>query len=100
MMQVLLANSWENSATLAEVNTMRTRFKSTQLPILKQISGPDAGAYSNEADVLEENFQTTFFGPNYARLSTIKKKYDPTDLFIVRVGVGSERWDQWGLCTI
>jgi hypothetical protein len=63
------------------------------------MSGPNAGAYSNEADVTEPNFQTTFFGPNYAKLSAIKAKYDPKDLFIVRAGVGSERWDEWGLCT-
>jgi hypothetical protein len=64
------------------------------------MTGPNAGAYSNEADLLEPDFQTTFFGPNYAKLSAIKRKYDPLDLFIVGAGVGSERWDEWGLCKI
>lgn len=84
---------------LAQINTIRKQFQTSQLPILEQMSGPNAGAYSNEADVTEPNFQTTFFGPNYAKLSAIKAKYDPKDLFIVRAGVGSERWDEWGLCT-
>ncbi|KAJ7097621.1 hypothetical protein C8R44DRAFT_889156 [Mycena epipterygia] len=79
------------------INTIRKEFQTIQLPILEQMSGANAGAYSNEADVLKPNFQTTFFGPNYATLSTIKTKYDPNDLFIVPVGVGSERRDQWGL---
>ena len=64
------------------------------------MTGPNAGAYSNEADLLEPNFQTTFFGPNYAKLSAIKRMYDPEDLFIVGAGVGSERWDEWGLCKV
>ncbi|KAJ7118087.1 hypothetical protein C8R44DRAFT_559976, partial [Mycena epipterygia] len=63
-------------------------------PILEKMSGPNARAYSNKADVMEPNFQTTFFGPNYAKLSAIKAKYDPDDLFIVHTGVGSERWDE------
>ncbi|KAJ7927330.1 hypothetical protein B0H13DRAFT_2556898, partial [Mycena leptocephala] len=61
-------------------------------------TAPDAGAYSNEADVLEPDFQHTFLGPNYAKLSAIKWRYDPHDLFIVGAGVGSERWDKWGIC--
>jgi hypothetical protein len=81
---------------------VRTQFRDVQLPILAQIagSGSDVAAYSNEADVLEADFQTTFFGPNYAKLSAIKRRYDPKDLFIVGAGVGSERWDQWGICRL
>ncbi|KAJ7038360.1 FAD-binding domain-containing protein [Mycena alexandri] len=97
---VVLVNTWDDTATLPEINALRKRFQTTQLPILREIAGPNAGAYSNEADLLEPNFQTTFFGPDYARLSAIKKKYDPQDLFIVGAGVGSERWDEWGLCRI
>ncbi|KAJ6628267.1 FAD-binding domain-containing protein [Mycena sp. CBHHK59/15] len=76
------------------------RTAKTHLPILENISGPNAGSYSNEADVLETDFKTTFFGPNYAKLSAIKRKYDPEDLFIVGAGVGSERWDEWGICKV
>ncbi|KAJ7292565.1 FAD-binding domain-containing protein [Mycena rebaudengoi] len=97
---LILGNIWDDAAPLSEVNTQRTRFKNRQLPILKQLSGPNSGAYSNEADVLEADFRTTFFGPNYSKLSAIKRAYDPNDLFIVGAGVGSERWDQWGLCTV
>lgn len=85
---------------LAAINTLRRKFQTTQLPIVEQISGPNGATYSNEADVFEPNFQATFFGPNYAKLSAIKRRYDPADLFIVQTGVGSERWDQWGLCTV
>jgi hypothetical protein len=73
-------------------------FRDKQLPILEKIAGANSAAYSNEADVLERNFKNVFYGSNYARLSSIKSKYDPNDLFIVRAGVGSERWDSYGMC--
>ncbi|KXN85638.1 6-hydroxy-D-nicotine oxidase [Leucoagaricus sp. SymC.cos] len=82
------------------VHAVQNMFKTTQLPILETIQGHDASAYSNEADLWEEDWQTVFYGPNYSRLSAIKIKYDPMDLFIVRTGVGSERWDSDGLCKV
>ena len=39
------------------------------------------------------NPQQTFFGSHYEKLLSIKKKYDPADLFVVAEGVGSEEWD-------
>ncbi|KAJ7705511.1 hypothetical protein B0H17DRAFT_670102, partial [Mycena rosella] len=89
---VVIANAWTDSTSLENIDLLRKHFQTQQLPILEDISGSAAGAYSNEADVLEEDFKTTFFGPNYAKLSAMKTKYDPNDLFIVGAGVGSERW--------
>jgi len=54
---------------------------------------PDSGAYFNEASRFEPKWQTTFFGSHYAQLKSIKKAYDPKDLFIVAEGVGSDDWD-------
>ncbi|KAJ7202332.1 FAD-binding domain-containing protein [Mycena pura] len=96
---IIVSNAWDDSASLAEIHTLRKRFQTTQLPVLEELSGPNAGSYSNEADI-EPHFQTTFFGPNYAKLSQIKRMHDPNDLFIVAAGVGSERWDEWGICRI
>ena len=98
---MIIDNSWTNPATIQQVRGNMTLFKRIQLPILEQLSGPNAGAYSNEADSLEDDFQNTFFGSdNYPRLVDIKSKYDPTDLFIVKAGVGSERWDEDGFCRV
>lgn len=97
---MIIANNWLDAATIPKVNANQTLFVQQQLPILEQLSGPAAGAYSNEADPWETNYQMTFFGPNYLKLSVIKAIYDPTDLFIVKAGVGSERWDSYGLCRI
>jgi hypothetical protein len=75
-------------------------FRDNQVSIFKKMAGENSGSYSNEADVLERDFQHVFYGPNYARLTIIKHKYDPHDLFIVGAGVGSERWDRLGLCKV
>ncbi|TVY27110.1 putative FAD-linked oxidoreductase [Lachnellula hyalina] len=42
---------------------------------------PDTGAYVNEADVNEPNFQQAFWGDNYPRLLSIKKAVDPAMSF-------------------
>ena len=72
-----------------------------KVPVLQALAGGlDSGSYSNEGDVREPHFQTTFFGPHYDRLSAIKKHYDPNDMFLVQAGVGSEKWDADGLCRV
>ena len=97
-----IGNGWTDSATIPQVQDLMTSFHRKQLPIIERLTGPNAGAYSNEADTFETDPQNTFFGgaDNYARLGGIKAKYDPYDLFIVKSGVGSERWDGDGLCRV
>lgn len=97
---IVLANIWEDSASLSNISSIQNAFKDSQLPILEQIAGSSGAAYSNEADSLEEDFKTTFFGPHYPRLEDIKRRYDPNDLFIVAAGVGSDKWDKDGLCRV
>ena len=53
---------------------------------------PGSGAYFNEADVLEPNWQETFFGPHYPRLLRTKRARDPWGLFWAPTTPGSEAW--------
>ena len=53
-------------------------------------STPDAGAYANEADYFEIDWQRSFWGENYPKLLSIKRKYDPDRMFICHHCVGSE----------
>ncbi|ROW09306.1 hypothetical protein VPNG_05833 [Cytospora leucostoma] len=53
---------------------------------------PGSGSYLGESDSSEPNWQKSFWGSNYERLLSIKKTYDPYELFYVRQGVGSEDW--------
>jgi FAD/FMN-containing dehydrogenase len=57
---------------------------------------PDGGAYVSESNYFEEGFQRAYWGSNYPRLTETKKKYDPTGLFFVHNGVGSEGWSADG----
>lgn len=51
---------------------------------------PGAGTYGNESDYFETDWKETYYGPPYAKLLEIKKKYDPRNLFRVHHGVGSD----------
>jgi FAD/FMN-containing dehydrogenase len=57
---------------------------------------PDPGAYVSESNYFEKRWQDAYWGSNYPRLAAIKKKYDPSGLFFVHNGVGSEVWSQDG----
>ncbi|QIW09853.1 FAD-binding protein [Francisella sp. LA112445] len=59
---------------------------------------PDAGTYANEADYFQKNWQKIFWGNNYPRLLDIKNKYDPHGLFYCHHCVGSEYWQDGGMC--
>ena len=60
---------------------------------------PGAGAYFNEADFFEDNWQDAFWGmENYARLLEIKNKWDPEQLFYCHNCVGAEFWEEGGMC--
>jgi len=54
---------------------------------------PGGGAYLNEADPHQPNFQQVFYGNNYARLREIKMKYDPFSIFYGLTSVGSDEWE-------
>lgn len=57
---------------------------------------PGTGSYVSESDYFERAWQTAFWGTNYPRLSSLKQRYDPTGLFFVHHGVGSEAWSEDG----
>lgn len=57
---------------------------------------PNGGSYVSESNFFEKDWQHSYWGSNYARLALVKKKYDPTGLFFVHNGVGSEEWSADG----
>jgi len=96
---LVVTTSWPDNTSISDIEAIKDRMTSKWMPLLAKLTGEsDSGAYSNEADAREPNFQVTFFGKNYQRLLAIKNKYDPNGLFIVTAGVGSEGWDAEGLC--
>ncbi len=65
-----------------------------------RVAAPDAGAYVNECDYFQDDWQRAFWGPNYPRLARIKHRYDPDGLFTVHHGVGSEAWSPDGFTRV
>jgi FAD/FMN-containing dehydrogenase len=59
-------------------------------------AAPDAGSYVSESNYFNANWQAAFWGRNYPRLRAVKRIYDPTGLFVVHHGVGSEDWSPDG----
>jgi FAD/FMN-containing dehydrogenase len=53
-------------------------------------------SYVSETDYFQTDWQTAFWGNNYARLKRVKDRYDPNGLFFVHHGVGSEAWSADG----
>jgi Berberine and berberine like len=65
--------------------------------LLKVVS--QRGAYVSESDFFEPAWQQSFWGSSYPRLAAVKQHYDPSGLFFVRHGVGSEGWSADGFTT-
>jgi FAD/FMN-containing dehydrogenase len=63
--------------------------------VLKKLV-PHPGSYLAESNFFERGWQHSFWGGNYQRLQAVKRKYDPTGLFFVHHGVGSEEWSADG----
>jgi FAD/FMN-containing dehydrogenase len=62
---------------------------------LKALAAQPA-SYVSETDYFQTNWQTAFWGNNYARLKRVKDHYDPNGLLYVHHGVGSEAWSADG----
>ncbi|KAI9170655.1 FAD-linked oxidoreductase ZEB1 [Paramyrothecium foliicola] len=93
IVQVSLTLPWSFDVPFADMVSAQNRITNEIQPIIEAAT-PGAGAYMNEADFQQPDFQETFYGVNYPKLLQIKKKYDPKQLLYVRTGVGSEGWAQ------
>jgi len=75
-----------------------TMIRAAMAPLLALSSTP--ASYVWETDYFEPNWQTAFWGDNYARLKSVKDRYDPDGLFFVHHGVGSEAWSTDGFAKV
>jgi hypothetical protein len=98
VVHLLFTRQWTADTTFAEQAVIKANITNNEVPILKSFEPGQMGAYLNEADANETDFQESFWGSNYLKLYAIKNVWDPNGVFISRKGVGSENWDDDGLC--
>jgi hypothetical protein len=82
---------WPINSTTTEIMKIRKTFQDVDMQSWRDIS-PGAGGYLAEADRMEPDFGSAFWGDKYPKLLELKKKLDPYDLFFATTGVGSEKW--------
>jgi len=72
-----------------------TSLREIQVQALRELA-PNSGAYVNEADPTEPNWEQTFWGSNYPRLLRLKNKWDPDGVFWCKPCVGHGEWTVTG----
>lgn len=94
---IIAASSPGEPAGAAAERTERERARrvAAAFEALRTVA-PRAGSYLNECDYFLADWQRAQWGDNHARLSEIKRRYDPKGLFVVHHGVGSEQWSADG----
>ncbi|KAJ2891700.1 FAD-binding domain-containing protein [Zalerion maritima] len=92
LVHATLTTPWDFEAPWEDMIALQDLMTDTIIPALEAVT-PGSGAYMNEADFRQPNWQEVFFGDKYDKLLGIKKKYDPTGFFYALKGVGSEDWE-------
>lgn len=87
---ITVAQSDPKASTNSILNT-RSAFTNGTMQKWRDIT-PSSGAYMNEADRLEPNWQNSFWGDSYQKLLQTKQEMDPRDTFWAHHAVGSEAW--------
>ncbi|EAW22098.1 FAD/FMN-containing protein [Aspergillus fischeri NRRL 181] len=81
--------NWLDNATACEKEEKRHQMVQLSKRFT-DIVGPDGGTYVNEASPYEPQWQRVFWGKKYDRLLSVKKRVDPTQLFVCNRCVGTD----------
>ena len=91
LIDATITGVWNFTAPLAVNDGYQNVLTSNLMPQLDALA-PGSGAYMNEGNFQQPDWQQDFFGINYDTLRAIKKKYDPENLFYAVTTVGSDAW--------
>ncbi|KAF9645739.1 FAD binding domain protein [Thelephora ganbajun] len=84
---------WNDNGTYDAVLQQRSRITNYYMATLKNITH-GSGAYLNEGDPFDPDWQHSFYGYNYDKLLAIKGDYDPDELLYGSTAVGGGRWKE------
>ncbi|KIW33495.1 uncharacterized protein PV07_00341 [Cladophialophora immunda] len=92
---IVLPRSWAFLNETAKI-AATTQLREVETEALRELA-PNMGAYVNEADPTEPNWQETFWGSNYPRLLQLKRYWDPKSVFWCVPCVGhTDGWEVVG----
>jgi len=92
LIDTIITTPWNFTAPWEEMLANQELMTDVLMPKLAELT-PDGSAYLNEADFRQPDFKEVFYGANYAKLESIKAKYDPFNLFYAVTAVGSDFWE-------
>ncbi|KAK4993068.1 hypothetical protein LTR66_006116 [Elasticomyces elasticus] len=87
----ILGRTWTRDTPQAVVGEIHADITNVKVRAMKELA-PNTGCYMNEADRLDPEWQRDFYRGHYAVLESIKRRYDPDDVFYCPTCVGSEDW--------
>ncbi|KAF5004969.1 hypothetical protein FDECE_8565 [Fusarium decemcellulare] len=91
-MFAIIGSGWSADSSPEDILATNKKITNDWMERLREVS-PGSGGYGNEGDVMEPDFQQSFYGTdNYKRLYALKKKLDPWGVFYAPTAVGSEDW--------
>lgn len=88
LVHLVVVEGWQDGSPQAVIDAVH-KDATAKTQKLRALS-PDTGAYFNEADSQEPDWQTSFFANDYGRLLKIKREIDPENVLWCRKCVGSE----------
>ena len=94
LLHMIYAQTWPDNTSTDDQEKL-AKYVTKQVEILQTVAGgSQSGAYMNEADPNEIDWQQKFFGTieNYNRLKSIKDRVDPNGIFVCNRCVGSDDW--------
>jgi hypothetical protein len=87
---LIVVSSFPDGSSQSLIDAVYRDITYNKTAALRKLS-PDTGAYFNEADSYEVDWQKSFFGENYEKLRRLKENYDPENVLWCRRCVGSEK---------
>jgi hypothetical protein len=100
VMSLTVARGLSRDPDWHRYGVVETELRHVVGPALEKLEGGTMGTYGGIPFAYESDIARLFWGSNYPRLRTIKRQWDPSDLFLTRLGVGSEDWNADGNCPI
>ncbi|KAF2964205.1 hypothetical protein GQX73_g9383 [Xylaria multiplex] len=91
LLHCIFVKTWDFSMPWDEMTAYQKNLTEIVMPQIEAAT-PNGGAYMNEANFEQPDWQNVFYGENYPRLRDIKSKVDPLGVFYAQTAVGSEAW--------